>query len=445
MLDWLFPRPPLRPWETAWTEYRFGWLIETFGADRLREASVVLPHDDFFPDVFKDRPHDAEAILRRLAKYMRVPPDSVDFQVLPDNDLPAAAGHYDHSPKHARPVIRVARSQLDDPEALVATLAHELAHELLLGGGRLTGEETDHEWVTDLLPAFLGLGMFGANSTIRFASGSSGVMHWWNVKRQGYLPSRIHGYALALFAWLREDDFPRWMKQLRPDAREAMRGGLRYLRRAGDCCLDPEAEELRVRLSPDELLHALSHGSPSARIIAMWDARDEGHHALAAPVQKLLKHRAADVRCEAVRVLAAMNEAAPQDFGDLASLLRDHDDGVKTAAANAAQQLQPESQAVVYELGLLLDDATEEVAYAAAAALRAYGRRAREVESRILQALHQAIIDCNYSLIDLLIDALRKISDDAGQSINDYFTERDPEFRQMAIDALYRENESGMI
>src|SRR6185295_18268065 len=54
-------------------------------------------------------------------------------------------------------------SQLKDPESLVATLVHELAHEILLGGGLLTDNNEDLERLTDLLPTYLGLGIFGAN------------------------------------------------------------------------------------------------------------------------------------------------------------------------------------------------------------------------------------------------------------------------------------------
>ena len=93
MLGWLFPRPPLRPSEKAWTENRFGWLIDTFGADRLRRATVVLPNDEFFPDVYGGRPEDAEAIFGRLCKFMEVPRGSVGFEVLSDDNMPAAAGH----------------------------------------------------------------------------------------------------------------------------------------------------------------------------------------------------------------------------------------------------------------------------------------------------------------------------------------------------------------
>ena len=50
---------------------------------------------------------------------------------------------------------------------LIATMSHELAHEYLIGQGRISGEEEDHEQLTDLLAVFLGFGVMLANSSLR--------------------------------------------------------------------------------------------------------------------------------------------------------------------------------------------------------------------------------------------------------------------------------------
>jgi len=55
-----------------------------------------------------------------------------------------------------------------DPMSLVATMAHELGHVILLGGNLLTHDTPDQEPMTDLLTGFTGLGIFTANSAARF-------------------------------------------------------------------------------------------------------------------------------------------------------------------------------------------------------------------------------------------------------------------------------------
>src|SRR5437762_1035354 len=84
---------------------------------------------------------------------------------------------------------------------LLDAVGHERAHELLIGGGLPTADVAAHEWVTDLLPVCLGTGIFLANATVQDSSGSCGGWSWWQVSKQGYLPSRIFGYAFALFAF----------------------------------------------------------------------------------------------------------------------------------------------------------------------------------------------------------------------------------------------------
>ena len=112
---------------------------------------------------------------------------------------------------------------LEDPFSVVATMAHELGHYHLLHSGRLSVDEPDHEWVTDLLTVFLGLGVMTANSVVRSASISDGVSHSWGMDRLGYLGMREYGYALALFARSRGEVKPAWSRYLRPDVLSAFK------------------------------------------------------------------------------------------------------------------------------------------------------------------------------------------------------------------------------
>ena len=108
-------------------------------------------------------------------------------------------------------------------------MIHEACHDHLLGAGRLRSDEQDHEFVTDLLSVYLGLGVITANSTIREAYWTAGNVSGWRIGRQGYLSQPMYGYALALFAWGRGEKKPAWAKQVRLDVREPMLSGLRYL------------------------------------------------------------------------------------------------------------------------------------------------------------------------------------------------------------------------
>lgn len=251
MFGWFSAKPPLGTYEKTWTEWRMRWLADRFRIDRLLLAKVILPTDEFFPDQYDGTADDARRMLDRICGYLEIDPRKIQFEICPDVQMPGAAGHYAQG---EQPIIRVVESQLADPESLAATLTHELSHELLLGGGLLSADASDHEWVTDLLPVFLGAGIFAANATIHEAHQTTGQMHIWRMRRQGYLPAQMFGYAMALFAFMRHERNPEWSKYLRPDALVPLKAGLRYLEETGDSLFHPDTiRKKHARLPPLEL------------------------------------------------------------------------------------------------------------------------------------------------------------------------------------------------
>lgn len=229
----------------GWIERRMAWLVAQFGWDRLLNGTVVLPTEDYFPDPFDGSFAAVRALLDRVAEYMDVDATGLDLELYWEDATQADfAGHYDT--RDGRTIIWINRSHLDDPIALVATLAHELGHWHLIGQKRVTGEEDDHEPLTDLVAVFFGLGVFAANSWVRDRTKEFGTYTVWTISRQGYVTAPMFGYALALYAWLRAERKPAWARWLRADARVPFRQSLSYLIRTGDSTLTKES-----RLSVD--------------------------------------------------------------------------------------------------------------------------------------------------------------------------------------------------
>jgi hypothetical protein len=261
LFGWFAPAPPLGPREKAWVEVRMGWLADEFGTDRLRSADVVVPEEHYFPDAYEATAEGARALLDRVCGYMGVRPEEIEFQILGDEAMPGAAGQFAPAAARAAPsdldfeipeekkipetaeppppgVVRIAASELDDAESLVATVAHELAHAILQRRKALEGDP-DREWVTDLLPVFQGLGVFLANATLRERSVRGGRSRWWAMRKHGYLSAQTIGYALAMFAWIRNERQPSWATHLRLDAADTLRRGLRYLNATEDAAFHP--------------------------------------------------------------------------------------------------------------------------------------------------------------------------------------------------------------
>ena len=157
---------------------------------------------------------------------MEVDPGTIELMIFDDTEnttrslLPYASGEssgvgglYAHDGE-SRTVIAINSSQMDDPAALVATLAHELGHVILLRPGLVGRDEPDMEPLNDLLTVFLGFGVFSANTAFQFRQHNSYDRQGWSARRLGYLSEEQFGYALARFAVERGEGKPAWTRYL---------------------------------------------------------------------------------------------------------------------------------------------------------------------------------------------------------------------------------------
>jgi hypothetical protein len=239
MVWWRRAECPVRPVEQHWIEQSMDWFTVQFGTERLN-AEVVLPTDDYFPGAYRGTREDIRAVLERLCAHMDIDPVRVDLEHDEsdyDHELSAhvpvhtewtgAAGH--HRVRGGRSVIGIRDDQAARPMALVATIAHELGHVLLLGDGRISAEQQDHEPLTDLLTVFFGLGIFSANAAVDHAREARGSYSYTSTSRLGYLTEPMYGYGLARYAWLRGEADPGWARHLDTNPRTFLKRGLRYL------------------------------------------------------------------------------------------------------------------------------------------------------------------------------------------------------------------------
>ena len=244
---------PICDEDRQWADEGFRRLEKLLGRRRMLEAKVVLPTAEDFPDPYDKTAVTAERLFHRVCAYMQVGNARVQLEVFADETeelreiLPywhgdegqRAAGIYlDHGkdavfPDEEKPMVVAIRStQLKDPLSLVGTMAHELGHVILLGGRLLDPVATsDHEPMTDLLTVFLGLGIFTANSAARFKQYQDERRQGWSMKRLGYLPEQLYGYALAKFAMERGEGKPVWAKHLCTNVRSYFKQSQRWLQK----------------------------------------------------------------------------------------------------------------------------------------------------------------------------------------------------------------------
>lgn len=235
MAFWGRPKCPVRPVEQEWIDTSLDWLRVQFGRLPLF-GPVVLPDDTFFPGVYRGERADVAAVVDRLCAHMGIDRDTVILEHHAADDEPnlaaflpvayrseGAAGH--HVIRDGRSVISIRDDQAAAPMALVATIAHELGHVRLHGPGGPAGDRQDGEPLTDLATVYFGLGIFGANSVLDHTVDAGG----YRTSRLGYLTEPMFGYALARYAWLRDEKDPSWARFLDTNPRAFMKRGLRYL------------------------------------------------------------------------------------------------------------------------------------------------------------------------------------------------------------------------
>ena len=216
-------QPTLTPQDKDWVEKNLTWFLESFGLDRLKDTPFILPTADNFPyDNLKDD-QQFQRLFEQLCKYLDVNPNEIkvkffdDFASrqwttwIPQGKWKDAGGLYsqEYTLDEKRFNIQLAKSNLNNPQLLVAVLTHELAHVKLLGGNYVNRNDPDMEPLTDLACIFFGFGIFVANSC------ETKDFYW--MGRSGYLPNETISYGNALICYMTQNEPDTYLKHFADD------------------------------------------------------------------------------------------------------------------------------------------------------------------------------------------------------------------------------------
>lgn len=198
---------PVEEEERRWIEEAFLYLVNIFGKTETQRRRILIPDRNDFPIRYDGTERCALETLQIVARQMEVDPTLVklDFydEELREITAGTPGGIYWGRHEDGHFEISMASRLLDEPEDMVSTLAHEVAHIKLLGENRV--DEND-EKLTDMTTIFFGLGIFTANAAFKTFN-----VGW---SQSGYLTQMEWGYSLALFAQLRNEKEPSWLKHL---------------------------------------------------------------------------------------------------------------------------------------------------------------------------------------------------------------------------------------
>ncbi len=210
--------PPLDASSSQWLFDAFAWSLDNFDAKIFyNDTLLVLPTNQFFPGRVDSVHGMASLICDRVKGYAGIshwPTRIADqsscsllnpSQVKVKGVLRGPGGIADETVSdEQRLLIPYNPQQIKNPEGMIATFAHTLAH--YMGQMAKTPPPGGVEYwphVTELLAVYLGFGLMFANSAFTFRGGC-GSCYNPAANRNAYLSEQEATYALAIFAVLKD-------------------------------------------------------------------------------------------------------------------------------------------------------------------------------------------------------------------------------------------------
>lgn len=239
------PKPTVTPEDKDWIEEAFLWFEQEYTSDYLKSVKILVPTKEFFPIDFKGTQENAEQLTKMICEHMFIKDVKIDLHFFNDKPIELAEGiviaqnqsgmgGYQNKNRlgtyaekgHGKYSIGIELDLLKNPVNLIATIAHELSHLVLLGEDRL--KENDEE-LTDLNCIALGFGIFTCNSIFKFNQWQGSSYSGWQTQTSGYIPEQVATYALALLTKYQGRDYSSWIDYLNPSPKKMFKRNMEYL------------------------------------------------------------------------------------------------------------------------------------------------------------------------------------------------------------------------
>lgn len=235
------PKLPITSDDKNWVDESFLLLQEILGKEHFNGLITITPTKNFYNWTFKGNEEDAEFILERTKEIMMINDATIKLKYFSDQPIEMSDGTILSTPADINgnwksasgiykeleneKIIYIEKSQLKNTISLIATMAHELSHYILLGENRI--EEND-EYLTDLTAIAYGFGIFLGNSRFQHSKYQNTNFSGWEMSSQGYLPEQIIGYAMAWLSYNRNENTD-YKKFLNKDLEKFFNKSFNYL------------------------------------------------------------------------------------------------------------------------------------------------------------------------------------------------------------------------
>lgn len=229
---------PIEEEDKSWIENNLAWINEN--VVNIENQPTILPTKKFFDWNFTGKEEDAAFVLRKVGEYFKINTDKIKLDFYSEEAVEldpglftqkeggGTAGLYFQEGDEYEIWIEV--QQLKKLQSMIATMAHELSHYVLIGLKNIYTDDDENEWLTDLTAIAYGFGIFIGNSTFSFSQWHSGD-GWggWRSSAQGYLPQQIIAYALAEIQHRKNEGKPEWIKLLNKNLQHDFERSMKYI------------------------------------------------------------------------------------------------------------------------------------------------------------------------------------------------------------------------
>ena len=197
--------------EREWLGRSLREIINKRGIAQFACAPLLTPSDDDFPDPWDGSVRAAHRLTQRLMQHAGLGKLNISLTALPDDDAApedvwdAGTAGWFSGIDHGRARFGIRPKEIDDPEAVVGIMAHEVAHAWRQSCALVDPDRDAEEHLTDLTTVYLGFGILTTNVSERFRSWRKLRASAYQLKSMGYLPPTAMSWLLALQASARDD------------------------------------------------------------------------------------------------------------------------------------------------------------------------------------------------------------------------------------------------
>ena len=425
---WPFrPHPPLPLASKVACERRFAAIGTHLGKQRISSHAVVTPQD--IDPVFAEC--DVQILPRRLFDFVAgrmLSNRSIDIDWgKPAAMVAAGRSQYYDLAKHDDGTLKgivFHPSLAEFPYRLAAITAIAAAESLVFSESSAENVPTG---ACEIVPLFFGFGPIMANAALHETVMEANGVESWEMSRIGTVSPLEFGYTMALADWSIASGYEDITTLLRPDAKEGLEKGGRFLNKTSDCCFERDFLERSPDNSVGFVASRLNNRSPSVQLSTLTDLYHAGEpDAYLIPgVADLLGHSETDIQKLATVTLGRWDSLPQPIHDELLILAETGPPAVRRAAVSSLRPGFDNDDTVLETVTDLLSRSDATMAATCVQTLLKYETHPEHLPDSLMTGLSRMVLTLSSEDLMPGIELLRRVHADPLHAVQHQF-EEDP-------------------